>query len=145
MKLHHVAYLVKDINKAITTFEVLGYKTESLINEDPVKYDEYRDCDICFLYNAEDYSDDSEKRYVELVAPCSKESPVYGLMATYKNSPYHLCFISEDPETDIEELKAKGFIVMQEDAPAVAFGDKHVTFLMNRHIGIIELVYKAYK
>ena len=142
MRLHHVAYLVKDVENAIKAFESLGYVTTSLINEDPIKYDPHRDCDIVFMYHSSREGDE-DKDFVELVSPKSEESPVYGLMAKYKNGPYHLCFSSDDPEGDIEEMKKNGWMVIQEDAPAVAFGEKHVTFLMHRQIGIMELVYQV--
>lgn len=78
--------------------------------------------------------------YIELISPKSAGSPIYGLMEKYKNSPYHMCFESENFEKDIEELRAKGWSVFTQPAPAPAIEGKNVVFLIHRSAGIIELI-----
>ena len=138
MKLHHVGYLVANMEKSIRAFGSLGYVLTAEFGGEEIIYDALRDADICFLRQETD-----EGAVVELISPKSKESPVYGLLSNYKNSPYHLCFDVEDREAEIARLKENGWMIMQEDAPAVAIGGRHVTFLMNRFAGIMELVYDA--
>lgn len=77
---------------------------------------------------------------IELVAPDSKASPIYGLMSKYRNTPYHLCFETEDISEALRKLKADGWFVFQEAMPAPAIRGNAVAFLMHRNAGMIELV-----
>lgn len=138
MRLHHVGYLVKNIEKSLPAFLALGYTPVSLAGGDSLRYlyyDDTRQCDICFLRQY-----DWDCIYVELIAPRSPSSPIWGLLSTYKNTPYHLCFESKDLENDISSLKMSGWLVFQTAAPAPAIGDRPVVFLVHRSAGIIELV-----
>lgn len=67
LKIHHIGYLVKKLEKAKKTFESLGYLAE----QDTVR-DEIRKVDICFLIK--------DGYRVELVSPFSEESVVSGLL-----------------------------------------------------------------
>lgn len=140
MKLHHVGYLVKKIDKSISAFKALGFETVSLCGkpEQDYVYDEYRQCDICFMRQTADGTDPD--MYVELISPKSPESPIWGLMSTYKNTPYHLCFYSDDLSADIQTLGKSGWVVFQPETPAPAIDGRSVVFLVNRSAGIIELV-----
>lgn len=131
---HHVGYLVKDIHKSVSAFKNLGYEEIDFSGEF-ITDDRIRLCDICFLKLGENI--------VELVSPNSDDSPVKPLLRTYKNSPYHMCMKSDDIEHDLEALKKKGFVVFQESEYAPAINNQKVIFLINRQIGIIELVYDA--
>lgn len=132
MRFHHTGYLVSRIDKSIASFKLLGYEETSYCDVF-IKDDEYRKCQICFLKNGENV--------IELICPNGKESPVYGLLAKYKNMPYHLCFESDDIEADLQLLQSNGFVIFQEPLIAPAIGDKTVVFLVHRNAGIVELVY----
>ena len=127
MKIHHVGYLAKNIEKTRKKFLELGYEVEK-----PVKYDEIRKINIEFLVNG-DYR-------VELIQPMSEESPMYPLLKRYKNSPYHFCYEVENIEVSVEELSANGYTVIQEPEIAPCIEGKRVVFLNNISMGIIELV-----
>ena len=71
MKVHHVGYLVKKLERAERDFMRLGYERET----DTV-YDPIRQVDISFWKNG-DYR-------IELVSPKTEESVVYELMKTCK-------------------------------------------------------------
>lgn len=126
-KIHHVGYLVKNIQKAISKFQSLGYEIQGRCT-----HDTYRLIDICFLQK--------DSYYVELVSPFDSKSIVSNLMRQYKNSPYHICYSVENIEQACDELKKEGFVIMQQPAPAPAINDKRVVFLMSHVLGIIELV-----
>lgn len=127
MKIHHVGYLAKNIEKTGKKFLELGYEVER-----EVMYDEYRQIDIEFLKNG-DYR-------VELIQPKSEDSPMFPLLKRFKNSPYHFCYEVEDLERSVEELSQMGYTVIQEIAPAPAIDGRKVVFLNNISMGIIELV-----
>lgn len=127
MKLHHTGYLVKDIEKAKSSFQVLGFSpsTETV-------YDHIREADILFLQ--------SEGNCIELISPSSPHSPLFPLLKKYKNTPYHLCFTTADLEKEVQRLKQEGFTQILPATEAPAIEGKLVVFLMNRHMGMVELV-----
>ncbi len=129
MKIHHVGYLAKNIEKTRKKFLELGYEVES-----PVKYDEIRKIDIEFLVNG-DYR-------VELIEPKSEESPMYPLLKRFKNAPYHFCYEVEDLDAAVCELSDKGYTVIQEPEIAPCIEGRRVVFLNNISMGILELVEK---
>lgn len=127
LKTHHIGYLVKNIDKATRQFETLGYEIEF-----PSKYDDIRKVNIAFLTK--------DGYRVELVSPVSEESVAYNLLKKYKNSPYHICYESENFENDILELTQNGYVAIDEPTPAPCIDGRRVTFLMNSVLGMIELL-----
>lgn len=127
MKIHHVGYLAKNIEKTEKKFFDLGYTVES-----PTAYDEIRKINIEFLVNG-DYR-------VELIQPMSEDSPMFPLLKRYKNSPYHFCYEVENLEQSVKELSENGYTVIQEPEIAPCIEGRKVAFLNNISMGIIELV-----
>ena len=113
LRIHHIGYLVKKIEKAKQTFLALGY----LIEQDTV-YDDIRKVNICFLTR--------DGYRVELVSPATEDSVVSGLIKRYKNSPYHICYETDDFEADIARLTDDGFIAIDTPTPAPALGGRDV-------------------
>ena len=127
LKVHHIGYLVKKIDAAIRDFQNLGYQ---LLQE--TVYDDIRKVNICFLQK--------DGYCIELVSPASETSVVSGLMKKYKNSPYHICYETEDFEKDYMTLVSGGFTAIDELTPAPALQNKEVVFLMSPFMGMIELI-----
>ena len=127
---HHIGYLVKNTEKAGREFTLLGFEqTLERI------YDVYRDVNICFYKN--------NSLCVELVSPVSDSSVVAGLMKMHKIGPYHICFVSDDLDSDIERLTSSGFAQIDEPTPAPALEGRKVCSLMSARLGMIELMEKA--
>ena len=127
MKIHHVGYLAKSIDKTEKKFFELGYEVEQA-----TKYDEIRDIKIEFLKNG-DYR-------VELIEPMGENSPMYPLLKRFKNTPYHFCYEVEDMDKAVKELESKHYTVIHEPTIAPCIDGKKVAFLNNISMGIIELV-----
>lgn len=127
MKIHHLGYLVKDTEKAKAKFLDLGYSVE----QDTV-FDEERGVNISFLIN--------DGYRIELVSPAREDAVVASLIKKCGNAPYHICYIADDLESEIEKLKSSGFIVIQAPKAAPAISGKRVAFLMQAALGMIELV-----
>lgn len=127
MKIHHIGYLVKDVEKAVKAAEVLGFVLCS-----DVVYDDDRRIHIVFMEN--------EGYRIELVQP-DRDSEIYSLMKRYKNSPYHICYDIENEEMNaaIERLSEQKFTLFKAPSRAVAL-DGDVAFLMSPDIGMVELV-----
>lgn len=126
MKIDHIGYAVKDIDKAKSIFEKLGYVFGQTIT------DIARNIRISF-------GEMGEYR-IELVAPISSGSPVDNYLANIGATPYHICYVSENIEEDIKNLEKNRFKVMIPLTPAVAFDNKRVVFMYSLAVGMIEIV-----
>lgn len=124
---HHLGYLVKNIEKSRAAFQALGYAAES-----KVYFDQERLTNFCFLVN--------QDTRIELVEP-SKESDIFPLLKAYNNTIYHVCYEVNDIDKAITELKGNGFLLFRDKqmAPAIS-KDSVVVFMMHTRMGIIELV-----
>ena len=127
MRVHHIGYLVKHLEKSRDSFLSLDFH----VTGDTV-YDGYRDVDILFM--------EKDGYTVELVSPRSDASVVARLIKTYKNAPYHLCYETDDLTAELARLENSGFTRIDEPAPAPAIGGRRVCFLMSARIGMIELL-----
>ncbi len=127
VSLHHVGYLVKNLEESKSAFEKMGLMT----TKDKI-FDPDRKVDICFL--------GSGLQEIELVSP-RKDSNIYPLLKRYNNVPYHTCYIVKDMGEAINELAKKGFLLIEAPSRALAISeDARVAFLMNARIGIVELL-----
>ena len=127
LKVHHIGYLVKKMDKAVQNFENLGYQ----IFQDTV-YDDIRKVHICFLQK--------DGYLVELISPAAEDSVVSGLMKKYKNSPYHICYETNAFAQDYQMLLESGFTAIDTPTPAPALQNRDVVFLISPVIGMIELL-----
>lgn len=127
MRIDHIGYAVQDLAAAAEKFEALGYRSWGEETEDPGRKVRIR------------FFSDPSGVMVELVAPLQEDSPVMGWVRKNGNSPYHICYESEDLEREIAELRQKGFILVHPIAPAPAMGGRRVAFLYSAGTGLLEL------
>lgn len=132
MELHHVGYLVRDMERAIVEFCALGYRKTS-----EIVYDAFRDIQICFLAPE---TVPCRGVLVELVKPVSGGSVVASLAKKLGASPYHLCYRVDDLDEAAAQLRARGYVPMAEAAPAPALRDSPAAFYFHRQVGIVELI-----
>ena len=130
MKIDHIGYAVKRIDRALTSFEKLGFTFEPTID------DVYRNVKLAF--------GEKDGYRIELVAPLDKKqkSPVDQYLENAIGTPYHICYQSGDLDNEIKQLESQGFKIIIEPKPAVAFGGKRVVFLINIGFGLMEIVGK---
>lgn len=126
MNIDHIGYAVKDINKAKSVFEKLGYSFEKTVT------DNNRNIFISF--------GKMDGYRIELIAPISSGSPIDNYLANIGATPYHICYVSENIEEDIKNLEKNRFKVMIPLTPAVAFDNKRVVFMYSLAVGMIEIV-----
>ena len=127
MKIHHIGYLVKKLDKARSKFTELGY-----VEVSPVIRDEYREIDILFI--------EKDGYRIELVSAYTSDSVISGLHKKLGNNPYHICYETDDFEKDLSELENSGYVCYDEPHSAIAFDNRRVVFLINPYMGMIELV-----
>ena len=132
MKIDHIGYLVKNMEKSIEEFQKLGYSIEvaSL-------YDSDRDVTICFMRN--------DAYRIELVSPCSEKSVVYEQLKRVGNSPYHICYRVTDIDYTLREFREKKYVIIKQPQAAIAFIGKKVAFIYHKNVGMVELVEDKYE
>lgn len=132
MRIHHIGYAVKNMSEAIAAFEGVGY---SVIAE---PFDDHsRNVVIAFMKN--------EHIVVELVSALNREqaSPV-DFVSKIKipgdGIPYHFCYECENINDSVAELENLEYRLVVPPLPAPAIDGRNVAFMLNRHIGLIELL-----
>lgn len=130
LKIHHIGYLVKKMEEAILAFQHLGYTVRQ-----ETAYDGIRRIHICFM--------EKDGYLIELVSPAESDSVVSGLLKKYKNSPYHICYETQDLDKELALLTAGGYTAIDAPTPAPALDGRRVVFLMNPFLGMIELLEHA--
>ncbi len=128
---HHLGIAVKDIEKSIREYAGLGWILDGKIVED-----KDRNVKLAFLKRKQ------SGEVLELVAPNQDDNPVSNTLRVMKNmaTPYHICYEVKDLDKTIEILKGRKYIVTETPKPAVAFDNRRVAFLLNRNVGLIELL-----
>lgn len=134
MKIDHIGYLCKDINKSLELFLQLGYCQETQVYEDnvPDGNNKARNVFICFLRN--------EASRIELVSPINEDSDVFATLKRQGEGPYHICYQVKNLDESIQGLKTKGWMILKRPAKAMAFDYARVAFLFRSGVGTIELV-----
>lgn len=133
MKIDHIGYAVKRIDRALKSFESLGFVFGPVID------DVDRNVSLAF--------GEKDGYRIELVATLDKkkDSPVTEILANSFGTPYHICYESDNFDKDIQNMKmfmGGGCKIVVEPAPAVAFNGRRVIFLMNMGFGLMEIVEK---
>lgn len=127
MKINHIGYAVKDIQKGIGLFEALGFEKSGDNLEDLS-----RRVSLQLMKN--------NNLIIELVAPIGKESPLYSFIERSGSAPYHFCFETDDIEKEVARLRKQKYTLIESIKPAQLFGMNKVAFLFNPYIGLIELI-----
>lgn len=126
MKVHHIGYAVNNLQNGIEMFLKIGY----IIESEPVK-DTKRNVEIAFMRN-NDYC-------VELIAPLNNASPIKNYLNKVGNTPYHICYETENIETTINELKKQKYKVVEKPSEAIALKNQRIAFLYHPRYGLLEL------
>ena len=128
MRIDHIGYAVKRIDRAIKSFQSLGFTFEPTIND--------MDRNVCIAFG------EKEGYRIELVCPLDKtlESPVDTYLGSVGPTPYHICYATDDLDAEVAKLQSQGFRVVIEPCPAVAFNGRRVVFMASLGIGLVEIV-----
>ena len=127
MRFHHIGMAVFDIEATASQYELGGYKRSAVI------YDPIQNVSICWMTK-------EGAPTIELLAPQDAKSPVNKTLEKAGVAPYHCCYVVDDLEDSIAELRKQKYILISKPADAVAFCGSRVCFLFNKNIGVIELV-----
>ncbi len=126
-KFHHIGTAVFDIEKTAPFYVDAGYHRSATI------FDPLQNVNICWLTK-------KGMPTVELLEPAGEQSPVMKTLQKNGVSPYHTCYIVDNIEQAVNDLRKQKYVAMGRPVEAVAFCKSRVVFLFNKHVGIIELV-----
>lgn len=126
-KFHHIGIACFDIEKTSAIYLTAGYcKSET-------RYDPNQNVFICFLSK-------EGMPTIELLAPKDETSPVAQTLKKSGVTPYHFCYEVEDISDAVVRLRKMKYILFTPVVEACAIENRKVCFLMNKNIGLIELV-----
>ena len=132
MKLHHYGYITDSIENTVKSFADLGYTAGEVYNDDVQK------CQICLLSGG--------NTDIELVKPYEQNLSMQKMMKKRGVYPYHRCYEVDDIEAIYNDLTAKeGWLPLFEPVPAVALGNRLITYFVNADIGFVEFVNSSIK
>lgn len=126
-KFHHIGVAVKDIVKTAFVYKEGGYFASDAI------FDPVQNVNICWLTK-------EGMPTVELLEPVDNSSPVCKILEKNGVIPYHTCYVVEDIDKAVTELRKQKYVLVSKPVEAVAIHNCKVAFLHHRQIGLIELV-----
>jgi methylmalonyl-CoA epimerase len=117
-KIHHVAFVVENIESSMTSFEE-NYGMELLTRgEMTAQYQIPQEIDVA-LYQAGD-------NIVELIEPLGEEGWTYDVLQENGEGWFHIAFAVDDIRESMAELESRG-IRIWDDEPSQGFAWKVVT------------------
>jgi methylmalonyl-CoA/ethylmalonyl-CoA epimerase len=129
LRLHHVGFVVSDIQKSIEGFRnALGMSWDGAIYMDPkqkVKVTFLATGPACAL--------------IELIEPASGDSPVAKFLEK-GGGQHHLCYEVDDIEKALAEFKSRKASIVQRPCPAVAFEGRRIAWFVTPERLIVELL-----
>jgi hypothetical protein len=125
MKLHHIGYIVKDIEQ----FE------KGLLFEKKIKqlFDPVQNSQMALYSNFSD-------SYIELIQPLNEESFTYNFLQKQGNSYHHLCYEVTDRDELMKVVADQKLIAIKGPLPAILFDNREVWFYFSRNRQIVEFV-----
>ena len=127
MKFHHIGVAVNSIEATSAVYVAGGYKQSETI------FDPKQNVNICWLTK-------EGMPIVELLEPVDETSPVSKTLEKNGVTPYHTCYIVDDIEQAVKDLRKMKYVVVSKPIEAVAIHGCKVSFLFNKNVGLIELV-----
>jgi len=124
---HHFGVACRDIDKTAEAYSVLGYSKGDVV------FDPLQNINICFLKHP-------TMPLVELLSPVDEQSPVVQILEKNGVTPYHTCYVVDNLEQSVKDLKRMRYVVVSKPKEACAIENRRVAFLYNAEMGIIELV-----
>ena len=130
-RFHHLGVAVHDIERALPTYrDTFGYQVLSGPFDDP-----QQQATVCFLGSGEP----NDNMVIELIAPLGEDSQVKRILAQGAGA-YHVCYEVPDMAAVLADLKTRGWVVIRQPVPAVAFEGRPIAWLYSPTRQLIEFV-----
>ncbi len=129
-RFNHLGVAVPGIDAAVDFYtELFGYKLLAGPFEDASQQ-----AKVAFIG-----SDREADFVIELIAPLSETSHVAGILAKGIGA-YHICYEVDDIEHTLDEVRARGCVIVQEPVPAVAYQGRRIAWFYTPAKQLMELV-----
>ncbi len=130
---HHVGYVVASIASVGRAFaQSLGAAWDGVIIHDP-----HQEARVTFLRCG-----GPESPAVELVEPAGEKSPLHKFVAK-GGGLHHVCYEVDSLETQLEQGRTAGCLVVKNPLPAVAFGGRRIAWVYTRQKLLVEYLERA--
>lgn len=127
MKIHHYGLAVKNIEKSMEVFRLLGYEVGDVIIDPTQKVQ------LSFIKPP-------SGALIELVCDRDENGPTSRLVNKQGSGFYHVCFEVDDMEQAIKDFKCKKYSLLHQPTAAVAFDGREIAWMYHQDIGLIELL-----
>ncbi|HEY2646195.1 MAG TPA: VOC family protein [Candidatus Acidoferrales bacterium] len=129
-RLHHVGYVVSDIEKSAAGFvDSVGACWDGIIVADPLQ-----GARVSFLTLR------PEDAQIELVEPDASGAPTARFLTEKGGGLHHLCYEVKDLNVALEEMRAAGNLLAKPPKPAAAFGGRRIAWLLTPEKLLLELL-----
>ncbi len=133
MRMHHVGYVVGDIEASAQGFvQSMNATWDGRVFEDPLQK-----VKVTFL------STGVGDAQIELVAPGGPDAPVRKFLEEKGGGLHHLCYETADLDKELAEMRARGGVIAKRPKPAVAFEGRRIAWVMTAEKLLIELLEAA--
>ncbi len=128
--IHHVGVAVRDLPASIETYrQLFGYALLSGPFDDPIQK-----VSVCFVG-----SGTPGEFAIELVSPAGDASPLTRALAK-DNTAYHICYEVGNIKRTLDDVRAKGCVIVSGPVPAVAFGGRRIAWFYTPTRQLIEVL-----
>lgn len=127
---HHVGVGTTDYDGAIATYQALGHRLHSRVNDPGINIR------VAFLA-----CPGGRGPWIEILSPLGENGPLQSLIRRkLLPSPYHTCYAVDSLETANRDLADRGFLALGAPQAALAFEGSRIMFHYHATIGLVELV-----
>jgi methylmalonyl-CoA/ethylmalonyl-CoA epimerase len=130
LKFHHIGYAVENMADYLETF--LRPLFAPLSVTAPIT-DPIQKVSVCFVEMPGGV-------VIELVEPAADDSPIRDIIGSPRGGVYHLCYEVADLDAAILAFRRKRCLPLAKPAPAAAFQNRRIVFLLTPQRDLIELV-----
>lgn len=129
-RVHHLGVAVRDLDSAMEVYgSLLGLRLLSGPFDDPIQK-----VRVCFVGGGRAGGPE-----LELIAPLGEQSPITQYLQK-EIGAYHVCYEVDDIDASVAHLRDAGCLLVSGPAPAVAFDERPIAWMLLPTRHLIELV-----
>jgi methylmalonyl-CoA/ethylmalonyl-CoA epimerase len=129
-RLHHVGFVVAAIQGSIQGFvRSLAAQWDEKIFHDPLQK-----VRVTFLQ-----TQNPSDAQVELVEPAAEDSPILSFLQK-GGGLHHLCYEVTNLDSELDEMRSRGLVVVRKPLPAIAFENRRIAWLSTKQKLLLEFL-----
>jgi methylmalonyl-CoA/ethylmalonyl-CoA epimerase len=128
--LHHLGFVVRSIASVAEEYAAsIAARWDGEIIHDPIQH-----VRVAFFSPV-----DSRNPVYELVEPASDDSPITDFLKK-RGGLHHVCYEVNDLDAALESARLTGWAIASSPAPAVAFNNRRIAWIVSRTRLLVELL-----